>query len=72
MTERASGSSTTLWCSMQCEALIATSFSLCFVQGTGMRFWDTMSMHIIMYGLADKQIALYKSSDVEQDALKFV
>ncbi|OZC06502.1 DNA-directed DNA polymerase [Onchocerca flexuosa] len=35
--------------------------------GTNTRFWDTMSMAIPIYGMADHQVALYEKKDTEVD-----
>uniref|UniRef100_A0A915ANL5 DNA-directed DNA polymerase n=1 Tax=Parascaris univalens TaxID=6257 RepID=A0A915ANL5_PARUN len=34
---------------------------------TGTRFWDTMSMAIPIYGMADHQLLLYEKNDLEED-----
>uniref|UniRef100_A0A1I8EM99 DNA-directed DNA polymerase n=1 Tax=Wuchereria bancrofti TaxID=6293 RepID=A0A1I8EM99_WUCBA len=36
-------------------------------KGTNTRFWDTMSMAIPIYGMADHQVALYEKKDTEVD-----
>ncbi|VDM96842.1 unnamed protein product [Thelazia callipaeda] len=36
-------------------------------EGTKIRFWDTMSMAIPIYGMADHQVALYEKRDTEID-----